>query len=346
MKVVTVATKPHPALRLLRQSFSRFKSSADTFVVLGNEEAWTGFGGRILRMLDYLSAQVQSGDGDEIVLLLDAYDLLITNPLESLEDWYRISFVSSSPPADTHSPSPTENTDFPLVALATERHGVVSSVLNSVFVGPPPVLNGTKVPVSAGTWLGTARSLSNAFSIMCQLEGPQSCLDREADDQRLLTQMAHTHSELFYADISWSHFVTTIHDLCDGCESQLEYNTDGTLRFEENKYPNTLHLAFGGNLASAATRLGYELSTEEMSSLTDRGVSYYLRFWEHHLRNRFRVREGKAWWDWDDGLVAAAATLAVVILFSTAILGQKWVGSRSKRALKSRAVKGKKRKNF
>lgn len=344
MKVVTVATKPHPALRLLRQSFSRFKSSADSFVVLGDGEAWTGFGGRILRILDYLSAQVQSGDGDEVILLLDAYDLLITNPLESLEDWYRSTFMSSSH-TDVHASSPKQNADRPPVILATERHGVVSSILNSAFVGPPPVFNSTKVAVSAGTWLGTARSLSNAFSIMCQLEGPQTCLDRESDDQRLLTQMACTHAGLFYADISWIHFVTTIHDLCNGCESRLEYNVDGTLRFENDKYPNTLHLAFGGNMASAATRLGYELSAEEMSSLRDRDVRYYLRFWEHHLRNRFRVREGKAWWDWDDGLVAMAATMAVVILLSTALLGRKWTSPRSRRTVASRTVRGKKGKD-
>jgi hypothetical protein len=79
MKIITVATHSQAYFPALKDSARRYNVD---LIVLGWGEKWLGFGWKLRMIRDYL----KSLSGDEIVMVIDAFDTLITSDVNEIDE--------------------------------------------------------------------------------------------------------------------------------------------------------------------------------------------------------------------------------------------------------------------
>ena len=82
MKIITVATHSQAYFPVLQESAKRHDI---TLVVLGWGQKWSGFGWKLQKLKDYIEFLPR----DEIVVVLDAFDTLISAKVDELEKKFR-----------------------------------------------------------------------------------------------------------------------------------------------------------------------------------------------------------------------------------------------------------------
>jgi len=98
IKVLTVATEPHPRLEDLKLSC---KNNGMDLTVLGMGEGWQGFGTKIIITRDYLRTLT----GYTHFIFADAYDVLFLKPVTEVPDYILFSTEKQSwPDVDAYGP--------------------------------------------------------------------------------------------------------------------------------------------------------------------------------------------------------------------------------------------------
>lgn len=234
MRLVTVATQSEAYFPYLLKSCARFRAQLD---VLGWGQKWRGFTWRSHLLVDYLNKL----DDDEIVCVIDAYDVLLLRPLDELEQAFR----------EFHA-----RTRYEIVAgcetASSFTHGLHMKWLFGTC---------RNKYVNAGTYVGFARALRDLVAGVLRLsEG-----DMAADDQQLLTLYCSgtPGGANMYMDCPNDFFLTLSGNSDTPTSLQVK---DGQLTFG-NKRPFLIHANAQVNINDIVCQLGYRMSDREQYRL-------------------------------------------------------------------------------
>lgn len=169
MRVVTYATHDAGFLKYLVLSAKRHHVQLD---IIGWNTNWNGFGDKYRGMNLYL----QSVPDDDVVLFIDAYDVLLLRSLDGLEIEYRQKFFERKPK---------------IVLSVAPSHRLTDQWYRVFFD------QCRNVNVNTGTYIGYAGLIKKVLISICQQE---NCHDKNFDDQRSLTSFCNQHDDMFEFD--------------------------------------------------------------------------------------------------------------------------------------------------
>lgn len=229
MKVITYATHSDGAFEYLKRSFEYFSTDEDEFVVLGWNEKWQGFGHRILAYKEYAT----TCDPKEILLCVDAHDVVLTNKLSLLaHTFHRMS--------KQHQSS---------IFMSTEKQALLHSIYTS-YCSFGLVRN---TAVCAGVFIGAAKNVSEVIQDVCS---DKSCTMRHFDDQKAFVQYANQKQTRITLDTNWDMFATIGGYNSFNVKKVFDFDEDGTLRaFDKSVF--VLHHPGNTNIKDSLTQLGY-----------------------------------------------------------------------------------------
>jgi len=237
MRLVTVATQSEAYFPYLLKSCARFRAQLD---VLGWGKKWQGFTWRSHLLADYLNQL----DDDEIVCVIDAYDVLLLRPLDELEQAFR----------EFHA-----RTQYEIVAGCETQSSFTHGLQMKWLFGTC-----RNKFLNAGTYVGFARALRDLVAGVIRLsEG-----DMAADDQQLLTLYCSSTrgGAKMYMDCPNDFFLTLSGDYASKISASLQVK-DGELTFG-NKRPFLIHANAQVNINDIVCQLGYRMSDREQYRLT------------------------------------------------------------------------------
>lgn len=225
MKVITYSTHSDGAFEILKESFDNFARNIDELVVLGAGETWKGFGHRILAYRDYAA----SCDPNEVILCVDAHDVILTGSLQDLENMYRKLGTKK-------------------IVMSTERAGFIQKQCLGLSFG---LVDDTVI--CAGVMIGFATSISDTIALICQ---DKQCEHRRFDDQKEFVHFANNNRGAIVLDKEWDLFATIGGTENPNPEQTMIFNTDGTLlAFEKPVY--VLHHPGNSDIRQSVAKLGY-----------------------------------------------------------------------------------------
>ena len=238
VKAVTVATADEGFFRALQQSAQRHGVDLR---VLGCGEKWGGFGWKLRKLAEFLEAC----DPDDLVLCIDAYDVVFLRPLDDLETWYRRHVADGGAP----------------VVSSIEDRGGIGDVTAGVLFGR---CRGTLL--NAGTYMGTPPALLALLQDMCRAG---ACDSRDADDQRLLTSACVRRPDL--VDIDRGQRLFALWGFPTLRRPGYLRVVDGQLWFRGAR-PFLLHCPGNLDMSPVLRELGYDGDWHA----TKRGPGYYV----------------------------------------------------------------------
>lgn len=252
MKVVTFATKSDGFFPYFVESANRYNIDVD---ILGWGQKWEGFGKRLLALANYCAKL----SANEVVLFVDSYDLIFLRDLRDLEMEY-VEFTRQKGDRIVMSIS----TAFPLV--------------NRMFFG-----HCKGFYINGGAYIGYAGLIKQAIDEICSTE---KCVDRHADDQRMLTAYCNRESALFDFDQESKWFLTW--GLQEFNVSQHVTIDNGILKYK-SMMPFVLHSPGNKDMTDMLSRLGYDVTDSKMK----RSISTYANgiYWNHlkHFMKNYGV---------------------------------------------------------
>lgn len=216
MRVITVATKSEGYFPYLMESCRRFGIRLD---VLGWNTKWQGFNHRLHLVQEFLKTL----NDNEIVMFIDAYDVVFTRGLEELENQYKERAGGR-------------------VAIAVEeitRLGPVA-YFNVVF----GKCDGKAL--NAGTYMGYVYAVKDMLSALDSKR-------KHGDDQRAITDLCQKRLDTFYLDEASDWF------LVSGGERKVDADihfADGQLWFRGRR-PFVLHCPGNRDMTPFLTGMGY-----------------------------------------------------------------------------------------
>jgi hypothetical protein len=239
MRLVAVATHSERYFPLLLASCRRFGAELH---VLCWEEKWRGYAQKLTAMLDYLATLPE----DEVVCMVDAFDTILLQPLDVLEERFRKSGAKMIIAADGEPPN-----------------AVIRYFVHRVF---PPV-DGTYT--NSGTYVGYAGHLRRLIK-QVMTAGYTS-----QNDQEMIARFCSTHegwitvdkqSEFFltfYAGSSWSlsnELATSVQGAGVEIVRSTRLDKHAGLRWRPTgTVPFVLHAPCDGNINAIVKELGYDL---------------------------------------------------------------------------------------
>lgn len=243
MKVATVATKDEGFFQNFLQSAKKHNINVD---VLCWGEEWQGFGHKIKAMITYL----QNVQDNEIVMFVDAYDVIFLRNLDGLEKDYRALTKTKG--------------DRVLVSA-------VAGKLNKIFMAAMFGKCGSH-EINSGTYIGYAYLLKKILGEMC-FNG--TCDDKHADDQRLLTAFCNRHQNLFDFDSHNKWFLIW---------GSLDFHVTPDVKIQDGRLfygpfePYVLHCPGNKDMSGILMELGYKVYTKRREN-----VAYYRKIYKNHL---------------------------------------------------------------
>ncbi len=223
MRVVTVATKSAGYFPYLLASCQRFNVQLD---VLGWGTQWQGFNHRLHLMQEFLDTL----DDDEVVLFIDAYDVVLIRDPAQMEIEYRQRGATK-------------------VAIAVENMNALSdAVYNYLIFG-----RCTGKALNAGTYMGTVRLVRAMLSVV-------DSKDKSGDDQRAITDLCRVQSKLFHLDELSEWFLVSGARV--GPRPTIVRFVDGEIVYEGRR-PFVLHCPGNADMAPYLKGLGYTPPTTD-----------------------------------------------------------------------------------
>lgn len=263
MKVITFATKAGGALKYLEQSFERLSDSKEhTFIKVGWGRSWKGFGDRLIQYRDTLLQQ----DPNDVCLVVDGYDVLLTGNLSVFERKYI-------------------EAGHRKVVFSTEVHDTVSSMRNYIIMGAPVKTETGKVFICAGAYIGFAESL---IKMLDKVISTGSCDHRYADDQYLLTRLCRSEPQAYEYDRDSNWFITWAEYNDDAIKKDVLLNKNGTVTYKQQTTSFVLHRQFAADLEETILGLGYTMTQEDIEAVK-RDPHYHIKFYKHHIRHRWHI---------------------------------------------------------
>ena len=242
MKVLTYATDSRGAYPQFLSSYERFKSPSCTLYVEGMGEKWQGFGVRVQKIYER-AVKIAEVDPYEVVLCVDAYDLLITGDLDGCEAQFEKMIPRDHPDALTKILI-SEEYHFPMDHLFTKY------LTFGTMQGKHP---------SAGAYIAYSGAVVHLLGMV--LASPKASSLR-FDDQVEFFRLGNLHPDLFLCDSEWKIFATLNDRRIHDPPFPLTYSKDGTLKKTQDNQPlYILHLPGDVNMTETIEKLGYDSST-------------------------------------------------------------------------------------
>ena len=240
MKLVTVATHSQSYFPFLLESCERYGAE---LVVLGFNQPWRGFNQKNLLMKEYLDTLAP----DEIVCFIDAYDVLLLRPLEDLEALF-VSFNKNTGARIVVGCDLTVNGNYTLYAR------FYYGACNNKYV-------------NSGTYIGYASDLRDMMAFIIQ----ETLGDTMADDQIMIrkycsaTNNVHIDCDriFFLTFAGYKHMQFPLKH----SKVNIVINPDSHELFYNNIKPFFVHGAGKINMINLVEALGYEISTEQRTSI-------------------------------------------------------------------------------
>jgi len=237
MRVITVATKSEGYFPYLLASCKRFGIHLDVLA----PPVWRGFNHRLHLMQEFLATLRD----DEIVMFIDAYDVVFTRGLEELEAQYK-------------QRSGTR------IAIAVENlSDLGATAYNYVVFGTC-----TGKALNAGTYMGYVHLLKAMLKAVDSKR-------KHGDDQRAITDLCKKQTETFYLDESSDWF------LVSGGDRKVDEDISfrqGELWFRGRR-PFVLHCPGNRDMTPYLTAMGYPPPRQDL-----RRGDYRIRVVFHQLR--------------------------------------------------------------
>jgi hypothetical protein len=231
MKFVTVATHSERYFPTLQDSCR--KHGCELIVLQWNQQ-WRGFAWRYGCMFDY----VKTLKKDEIVVFIDAFDVVILQDVKTIEK----RFIDMKVPMLFSIEKPYNNRFFRYCYDKTYQHKCQGYGL------------------CAGAYMGYSIDVLNFLSLMLEKVRPN-----HYDDQVMLMELSQEKPDLFHLDVKNDIFIN-IHGGTPLSLSFTYFNDDDNQYFKrtekgivthENVYPCILHGVGGTNMDTTVSRLGY-----------------------------------------------------------------------------------------
>lgn len=194
MKIVTVATSPDGYYKWLKQSCDRYKTE---LITLGMNEKWLGYNWKLLKMKKYL----EQLDDNEIVMFVDAYDVILLDDTSKLEQ----KFIES----DKKIVVGCENNDN-----KTLGHLIFDKCNNK--------------PLNSGTYIGYVKYLKQMLKDIIEKNN-----DPSLDDQKLMIKYCKKNN-IIHIDCEQEYFKVQVMGILEDVDFDLEKNKSFVLHAPRN----------------------------------------------------------------------------------------------------------------
>ena len=233
VKLVTVSTHSDGYFPWLKESCERFNVK---LINIGDGQKWLGFSWRFKLMIKYL----KTIDPDELVIFIDAYDVIMLRPLDDIEKYYN------------H-------------IIKMNKCKIIISDDKSInffqeFWAKFYFNDYINTRINAGSYLGKANDL---LEILCNIN--QNIKDDD-DDQILFTTYYKKNQDQFYVDTTNIFFITR-------CITSKDILKDSNIKIHKKKllYKNTQPFFIHGSgntlMHNLILKLGYNISNDEINSI-------------------------------------------------------------------------------
>jgi hypothetical protein len=194
MKIVTVATSPDGYYKWLKASCNRYNTE---LVTLGMNEKWLGYNWKLLKMKEY----IDNLDNDEVVMFVDAYDVILLDDPRKLEE----KFIKS----DKKIIVGCEENDN-----KTLGHILFDKCHNK--------------PLNSGTYIGYVKYLRKMLKdIIIKNKDPS------LDDQKLMIKYCKQNKSI-HVDCEKEYFLVKVMPLLEDVDIDLEKNKSYVLHAPRN----------------------------------------------------------------------------------------------------------------
>lgn len=244
MKLVTVATQSDGYFPYLMMSCKRHGIKLD---VLGWGEKWQGWMWRMRMVRNYLD----SCRDDEPVCFIDAYDVIILQPLDVLEQKF-----------ETMIPKTHES----IVIAQDIAQPTVIEAMAVIMFGRCKGLR-----INAGTYIGRAIVIRKILDMLC---AKGACNNPKTDDQVLMTKLCASIPDALHIDANQEIFLTIANHRrnINFDAFGIEIGDDHILRLmrknKKNTVPCILHGPAMTRLESVLAKLDYPVFTERNITVT------------------------------------------------------------------------------
>ncbi len=258
MKIVTVATHSERYFPVLQQSCKRHNID---LVILGWEQKWQGFNWRLHLLLDFLQTIPQ----DELVVFIDAYDVMILQDAKIIEDRYN-KLIKKTGAKIIVGFEKAKSTFIELLAL------MVFGKCN-------------KHRMNAGTYAGKAQDIYNMLKKACN-EFSCSYNTKDNNDQVLFSKYCRVYPSELYIDEDNEIFLV-INGALDHIDYKDEMKVINNKVIYKNKYdPCIIHAVGATNINNLIKQLGYDnvnpitlKDTIQYDITSIKHYSYFLRYY-------------------------------------------------------------------
>jgi len=194
MKIVTVATSPDGYYKWLKTSCNRYNTE---LVTLGMNEKWLGYNWKLLKMKEYIDTL----DDHEIVMFVDAYDVIILDDPRKLEE----KFIKS---------------DKKIIVGCEENE---NKTLGHILFDKCD-----NKPLNSGTYIGYVKYLRKMLKdIIIKNKDPS------LDDQKLMIKYCKQNKNI-HVDCDQEYFLVKVMPLLEDVDIDLEKNKSYVLHAPRN----------------------------------------------------------------------------------------------------------------
>ena len=244
VKLITVATHDDGYLPWLEKSCKRFNTE---LIKLGYGQKWLGYSWRFRLIIDYF----KTIDPEEIIIFIDAYDVIMLRPLDDIEEYYN---------------NIIKMTNKKIIISEDKPYNQFINMLARIYFG---TCKDTRI--NAGSYLGKAKHI---LEILNKLK-----YNDDDDDQVLFTSYFKNNPEEIYIDTDNIFFFTRDNQLDDILkDDNIKFNNK-ELTYMNSK-PFFIHATNNTYMDKLILKLGYKISDKNINNIS---VKY------HEIVNKKRV---------------------------------------------------------
>jgi hypothetical protein len=234
VKLVTVVTHSDGYFPWLEKSCKRFNVE---LIKLGWGQKWLGFSWRFKLMIDYL----KTIDPDELVIFIDAYDVILLRPLDDIEEYYNNIVKMSNKK----------------IIIAKDK--VINPFINLIATFYFDTCKDTRI--CAGTYLGKCLDI---LEILNKID-----YEISVDDQILFTNYFKKNPNEVYIDTDYIFFLTHSINLKDILKDTYIQINNKELTYMNSK-PFFIHANDNTYMHNLILKLDYKISDNEIDIINSK----------------------------------------------------------------------------
>ena len=257
VKLITVVTHDSGYLKWLEESCKRYNVN---LIKLGWGQKWQGFAWRFTLMINYL----KSIDKDELVIFIDAYDVLLLRPLDDIEETFN-SIIKIS--------------NKKIIISCENNNNALLKLFGNMQFGQCKSLG-----INAGTYMGRAKDLLDIYNKLTQ----DVNFKNNDDDQVLFTTMCNNNNDLFYIDSDHNIFL-----IAAGLFSKkmsfdgINIDKNKKLTFN-NSTPYFIHAPGNTLMDDLIKKLGYNITNDDINNNYYNSLSEKIKKFKYY-NNKFSI---------------------------------------------------------